>query len=153
MGAMLGVPSSFRVEIKATGVPKYRIVGSIVLCMKRIWRNYGGARYPLLAAKLRWRPETGEWLPRGYALCTRECVRESHTLKSLHSLPEFEKLIRGIQIPRQSNFRNRIDRHPRFRGPVHPAHRAPHSRTECVLGRAALLGVAQGDQELQPGRH
>jgi len=34
MGAMLGEPSSFKVEINATGVPKYKIVGSIVLCMR-----------------------------------------------------------------------------------------------------------------------
>jgi hypothetical protein len=33
MGAMFAVPSSFKVEIRATGVPKYRIVGSMVLCM------------------------------------------------------------------------------------------------------------------------
>src|SRR5690349_10343039 len=32
IGAMFGDPSSFRVEIRATGVPKYRIVGSILLC-------------------------------------------------------------------------------------------------------------------------
>lgn len=33
IGAMFGVPSSFSVEINATGVRKYRMVGSMVLCM------------------------------------------------------------------------------------------------------------------------
>jgi hypothetical protein len=36
MGAMFGEPSSFIVEISATGVPKYKMVGSMVLCMRRI---------------------------------------------------------------------------------------------------------------------
>ena len=34
MGAMFAVPSSLSVEMMATGVPKHRIVGSIVLCMR-----------------------------------------------------------------------------------------------------------------------
>ena len=34
MGAMLGEPSWFSELMRATGVPKYRIVGSIVLCMR-----------------------------------------------------------------------------------------------------------------------
>jgi hypothetical protein len=33
IGAIFGVPSSFKVEINATGVPKYRMVGSMVLYM------------------------------------------------------------------------------------------------------------------------
>ena len=33
IGAMFGEPSSLSVERSATGVPKYRIVGSMVLCI------------------------------------------------------------------------------------------------------------------------
>ena len=40
IGAMFADPSGFKVLIKATGVPKYKIEGSIVLCMSR---EYGPA--------------------------------------------------------------------------------------------------------------
>ncbi len=39
MGAMLAEPSSFRVEINATGVPKYRMVGSMVWCKEQVCRD------------------------------------------------------------------------------------------------------------------
>jgi hypothetical protein len=34
MGARFGVPSSFNVLRTATGVPKYRMAGSIALCIR-----------------------------------------------------------------------------------------------------------------------
>jgi hypothetical protein len=33
MGARLEVPSSFKVPIRATGVPKYKIAGSVIWCI------------------------------------------------------------------------------------------------------------------------
>ena len=35
MGARLGEPSWLRVDMSATGVPKYKMVGSMVLCMRQ----------------------------------------------------------------------------------------------------------------------
>lgn len=44
MGLMLGVPSSFSVLMRTTGVPQYRTAGEITLCMVRRgeeWRDCG----------------------------------------------------------------------------------------------------------------
>ena len=40
IGARFGDPSALSVLISATGVPKYRIVGSIVRCMIRTYRSF-----------------------------------------------------------------------------------------------------------------
>jgi hypothetical protein len=51
IGARLGLPSRLRVEISATGVPKYRIVGSIVLCMQPPYDGIAAEIYPVLVFK------------------------------------------------------------------------------------------------------
>lgn len=51
IGAMLGSPSSFSVEINATAVPKYRMVGSIVLCMRPQYESGRSEDYPIFVPK------------------------------------------------------------------------------------------------------
>src|SRR5262245_2681910 len=51
IGARLGEPSSLRVLMIATGVPKYRTVGSMVLCMRRTYTLHRRKRTPVLATK------------------------------------------------------------------------------------------------------
>jgi len=51
IGARFAVPSSLRLEIIATGVPKYKIVGSIVLCMSTTVSQHAVASYPILAVE------------------------------------------------------------------------------------------------------
>jgi hypothetical protein len=53
IGARLGVPSSLRLEMRATGVPKYKIVGSMVLCMPLTLIRRANLIYPVLAIKFR----------------------------------------------------------------------------------------------------
>jgi hypothetical protein len=53
IGARLAVPSSLRLEIIATGVPKHKIVGSIVLCMLTTVKQVAETSYPFLAIKFR----------------------------------------------------------------------------------------------------
>jgi len=53
IGARLGVPSWLRVEISATGVPKYKIVGSTVRCLGRPYRTVRVCIYPLLAPEFK----------------------------------------------------------------------------------------------------
>src|SRR5271165_180749 len=75
-----------------------------------------------------------------------------------HQLPATCLLVthpRFTLSPSSGTFKsgNPIDRRPRLRLAIYPAHRAPHPRTKRILRRSPVHGLAERDQELRARRH